>query len=60
MYDEAVALYKECGRFDLLNKLYQDRGLWDQSAQVAKDHDRIHLRQTYYKQAKHQEHQGEV
>ncbi len=60
MYDEAVALYKECGRYDLLNKLYQSRGQWDESLQVAKDNDRIHLRTTYYQQAKHQEHLGEV
>ena len=75
MYDEAQNLYKECGRYDLLNKLHQDRGQWDASLQarrarphlscsilrqVAKDHDRIHLRNTYYKQAKHHEHLGEV
>ena len=60
MYDEAVRLYKECGRYDLLSKLHQDRGQWEASLQVAKDNDRIHLRNAYYKEAKHHEHLGEV
>jgi hypothetical protein len=60
MYDEAVALYKEANRYDLLNKLYQDRGQWENGLQVAKDNDRIHLRNTYFKQAKEHEFSGEV
>lgn len=30
MIEEAVALYKNCGRFDLLNRLYQAAGKFDQ------------------------------
>eukprot|EP00051_Salpingoeca_urceolata_P027733 m.483017 g.483017 ORF g.483017 m.483017 type:complete len:1380 (-) comp22745_c0_seq1:34-4173(-) len=59
MYDEAEALYKECGRHDLLNRLCQDRGLWERALQVARTKDRVHLRNTHYNYAKHLEAQGQ-
>ena len=48
MYEEAEALYEECGRFDLLNRLYQSLGMWDRAIDVAETRDRIHLKNTYH------------
>jgi hypothetical protein len=60
MYKEAEQLYKECGRYDLLNRLYQDRGLWTDALNLAKTKDRVHLRNTYFAYAKHLEALGKV
>jgi hypothetical protein len=35
-----------------LNKLYQDSGKWSKALEVCENHDRIHLRNTYYNYAK--------
>lgn len=51
---------QECGRFDLLNKLYRDQGKWDQAIKSARDKDRANLRTTYYLQAKDLEMQGRI
>ncbi|XP_030625080.1 intraflagellar transport protein 140 homolog [Chanos chanos] len=59
MLEEAERLYKACGRFDLLNKLYQAWGQWQKAVDIAETHDRIHLRTTYYNYAKHLEANGD-
>ncbi|XP_053678512.1 intraflagellar transport protein 140 homolog [Anopheles nili] len=51
MLDEAEALYKRCGRYDLLNKLYQASGRFEEALEVAEHFDRVHLRNTYHKYA---------
>ncbi|KAG8223373.1 hypothetical protein J437_LFUL001251 [Ladona fulva] len=56
---EAEKLLNGCGRYDLLNKLYQDSNRWELALQVAEDLDRIHLRSTCYNYAKHLEAQGD-
>lgn len=60
MYKEAEALYKECGRYDLLNRLHQDRGQWPDALNLAKTKDRVHLRNTYFAYAKHLEALGKI
>eukprot|EP00040_Diaphanoeca_grandis_P025866 m.144006 g.144006 ORF g.144006 m.144006 type:complete len:1357 (-) comp30348_c0_seq2:45-4115(-) len=55
MKDDAEVLYKECKRWDLLNKLYQASGRWEDAVKVAQDHDRAHLRNTYFAYAKYLE-----
>jgi intraflagellar transport protein 140 len=60
LLDDAAKLYEECGRHDLLNKLYQAAGQWDRALEVATEHDRIHLRTTHYAYAKHLESIGET
>ncbi|XP_035386707.1 intraflagellar transport protein 140 homolog isoform X1 [Electrophorus electricus] len=55
MLEEAEQLYRSCGRFDLLNKLYQAEGKWQLAVETAETHDRIHLRTTYYNYAQHLE-----
>ena len=55
MIQDAERLYRECGRFDLLNKLYQDSGHWDTALQLARDQDRSHLRNTHFHYARHLE-----
>jgi intraflagellar transport protein 140 len=60
LLDDAVRLYKECGRFDLLNKLYQAAGQWDRALEIANEKDRIHLRTTHYQYAKHLESLGDT
>ena len=49
-----------CGRYDLLNKLYQANNQWSKAIAVAERHDRIHLRSTYYNFARHCELSGDI
>eukprot|EP00697_Spironema_sp_BW2_P001571 gnl/Spiro4/12110_TR6391_c0_g1_i1.p1 gnl/Spiro4/12110_TR6391_c0_g1~~gnl/Spiro4/12110_TR6391_c0_g1_i1.p1 ORF type:complete len:1454 (+),score=330.60 gnl/Spiro4/12110_TR6391_c0_g1_i1:59-4420(+) len=53
--NEAAELYTACGRFDLLNQLYQAVGQWDMARDVAAKHDRAHIRATAYQYGKHLE-----
>ncbi|XP_025272825.3 intraflagellar transport protein 140 homolog [Canis lupus familiaris] len=55
MLEDAEQLYRKCGRYDLLNKLYQASDQWQKAVEVAELHDRIHLRTTYYNYARHLE-----
>jgi len=56
---EAEKLYKNAKRFDLLNKLYQASGQWEKAIEVANRKDRIHLRTTHYRYARHLESLGQ-
>jgi intraflagellar transport protein 140 len=58
--DEAARLFREAGRFDMLNKLYQCAGIWDKAIRVANNFDRIHLKTTHYHFAKYLESVGDV
>lgn len=60
MLDEAKALYKKCGRYDLLNRLLQAIGEFDEAIKVAEEHDRIHLKNTYYKYAEWFREKGDI
>ncbi|CAE7303974.1 Ift140 [Symbiodinium natans] len=53
MVDDAEQLLKKCGRFDLLNQLYQACGSWEKALEIAKTKDRIHLKPTHYAYAQH-------
>ncbi|XP_053132123.1 intraflagellar transport protein 140 homolog [Hemicordylus capensis] len=55
MLEDAEQLYKQCKRYDLLNKFYQASDQWQKAIEVAEAHDRVHLRTTYYNYAKHLE-----
>ncbi|CAM2099468.1 unnamed protein product [Caretta caretta] len=55
MLEDAERLYKNCKRYDLLNKFYQASDQWQKAMEVAETHDRVHLRTTYYNYAKHME-----
>ncbi|TDG98122.1 hypothetical protein EPR50_G00215260 [Perca flavescens] len=59
MLDDAEKLYKCCQRYDLLNNFYQASGQWQQALETAENHDRIHLRTTYYNYAKYLESIGD-
>lgn len=59
MQEDAEQLYKTCKRYDLLNKLYQAWGQWKKAMEIAENHDRVHLRTTYYQYAKHMEALGD-
>ncbi|KAJ0403604.1 hypothetical protein ATCC90586_008757 [Pythium insidiosum] len=58
--DDAARLYRECGRYDLLNKLYQASGFWQKAVDVAAKRDRIHLKNTHFHRAQHHEALGEI
>lgn len=60
LLDDAVAIFKEAKRFDLLNKLYQDAGVWQKAIKVAESQDRMHLKTTYYNYAKYLEHNNSI
>ncbi|XP_042778898.1 intraflagellar transport protein 140 homolog isoform X1 [Panthera leo] len=55
MLEDAEQLYRKCGRYDLLNKLYQASDQWQKAVEAAELQDRIHLRTTYYNYARHLE-----
>ncbi|XP_034049465.1 intraflagellar transport protein 140 homolog [Thalassophryne amazonica] len=55
MLDDAEKLYKSCQRYDLLNNFYQASDQWQKALETAENHDRIHLRSTYYKYARYLE-----
>ncbi|KAM7151138.1 intraflagellar transport protein 140 homolog isoform 5-T7 [Macrochelys suwanniensis] len=55
MLEDAERLYKNCKRYDLLNKFYQASDQWQKAMELAETHDRVHLRTTYYNYAKHLE-----
>jgi len=60
MNEEAERLYKECGRYDLLNQFYQASDHWKKAIECAENHDRIHLRTTYYNYGKYLESYGNI
>lgn len=55
LLDDAVRLYRECGRYDLLNGLYQASGLWERALEVAEANDGINLSTTHQLYAQHLE-----
>ena len=55
-----TALYEQCGRHDLLNRLYQAMGRWDDAVGVASSKDRINLKSTHYAHGRHLESVGDV
>ncbi|XP_047485121.1 intraflagellar transport protein 140 homolog [Penaeus chinensis] len=59
MVEEAEQLYRGCGRHDLVNRMYQDGGIWSKALETANENDRIHLRSTHYNYAKHLESKGD-
>ena len=60
MIEEAEALYKKCGRYDLLNRLLQACGRFDEALVIAEQLDRVHLKNTYFKYAEYLKEQGNV
>ena len=60
LLDDAARLFRESGRYDYLNKLFQAAGLWPKAIKVAKGNDRIHLKNTHYQFAKHLESIGDI
>ncbi|XP_010224587.1 PREDICTED: intraflagellar transport protein 140 homolog, partial [Tinamus guttatus] len=59
MLEDAERLYMSCKRYDLLNKFYQASNQWQKALETAEQHDRVHLRTTYYNYAKHLEATGD-
>ncbi|XP_030068388.1 intraflagellar transport protein 140 homolog [Microcaecilia unicolor] len=59
MIEDAEQLYKNCKRYDLLNKFYQASAQWQKAIETAETYDRVHLRTTYYNYGKHLEANGE-
>lgn len=60
LYDDAVKLFQEGNRPDLITNLYSAAGLWDKSIKVATSQDRVHLNNTHYKYAQHLESIGDI
>jgi len=55
MIEDAETLLKKCGRYDLLNTLYQACGEWEKALEIAKTKDRVHLKLTHFAYAQHLE-----
>jgi len=60
MIEDAKELYRSCGRYDLLCKLHQACGEWNEAIEVAEKYNRINLKNTHYALAKHFESVGET
>ena len=60
LLDDAARLFREAGKYDMLNVLYQAAGLWDKAIGLAKSNDRVHLKTTHYHYAQYLESIGEV
>ena len=60
LVDDAIALYEQCHRHDLLNRLYQAMGRWDDAIRTATNKDRINLKSTHYAHGRHLESVGDV
>eukprot|EP00960_Hanusia_phi_P037600 753028-Hanusia_phi.AAC.2 len=59
LIEDAERLYVSCGRFDLLNKMYQACGLWEKAVETAQKKDRINLKGTYYAWGRYLENVGD-
>lgn len=57
---EAENLYLSVGRYDLLNKLYQDANKWDNALKLAQEKDRINMKNTYNAYGKYLESKEEI
>jgi len=53
MVEDAKELLQDVSRFDVLIKFYITIGEYDKAIQIAKEHDRINLENTYYRIAEH-------
>lgn len=60
MLDDAARFYSQCGRHDLLSKMYQAAGRWSEALALAREKDRIHLGSTYHAYGKYLEESGDV
>jgi hypothetical protein len=60
MMDEAERLYKGCGRYDLLNKLYISQGRMDKALETSQSRDRLHMRTILFHNARHKESCGDL
>jgi intraflagellar transport protein 140 len=60
LLQDAESLYVKCGRYDLLNKMYQASGQWEKAIEVAEKKDRIHLKFTNHAWARHLEASGDI
>lgn len=58
--DNAKQLYSDCGRHDLLIKLLEANGEWEEAIKVAEKNDKINLKSLYYKIAKSYEYSREI
>lgn len=53
-------MFEKCRRYDLVNKLCQAQGKYEEAIEIALDIDRIHLRNTYYNYGKQKERVGDM
>ncbi|XP_018335270.1 intraflagellar transport protein 140 homolog [Agrilus planipennis] len=60
MLEEAEHLYRQCNRYDLLNKFYQRQNMWLEALEVARTKDRIHYKNTEHRYAKYLEQMGNI
>ena len=60
LLDDAARLYRDCGRYDLLNQLYRSAGYWSKALEVSRRKDRIHLKNTHYIYGQHLEALGDL
>jgi intraflagellar transport protein 140 len=60
MIDEAERLYRGCGRYDLLNKLYISQGRMDKALETSQSRDRLHMRTILFHNARHKESCGDL
>ena len=60
MLEDAKRLYREAGRWDLLTKLLEACGDWEEALRTAREHDMINFGCLNYKIAQYYEYSGEL
>lgn len=60
MHDKAQELYRKCERFDLLNKHLRGMDRIDEAITLAETHDRINLKNTYFRKATELKEKGDI
>lgn len=60
MLKEAETILKTCKRYDVLNRIYQAGGDWENAIKISEGSDRINLKNTYHNLGKYLEEVGDV
>eukprot|EP00727_Mastigamoeba_balamuthi_P001236 m51a1_g11109 putative intraflagellar transport protein 140 homolog (1388) ;mRNA; f:71491-76947 len=60
MADEAEKIYRSIGRIDLLVRMYQNSGKWDDAIALAAESDRVHLKAIHHACGKYYETIGDI
>ena len=59
-FDDALKLFREAKRYDLVNKLLQSSGKYEKAVKTSLQNDHLHINTTHYNYARHLESIGDI